>query len=484
MTIVVGGLLIMKVLIIGNGFDLAHCMPTKYTAFLCCAKKFYEYNNNTLMHADFGRFFAEKLKKHNLYSEFCEYEDNAWFVYLLNKKNEHELMGESWIDLEKEICKVISELEEVDFKENWPGAFFNERNRYQDLGNKFQKDKGDDWPSYEKHGIAISEFLFDELLKFVRAFEIYCVCLINSSVESYAKKHNLQSISNEMLKLKIDIINELYLNKEDAQMSHEEELLKYKTLQMKYTEQELVQLYAMNSKLSDLKVAEEKAITAYNEAVDRSNELARQHNSYCLMHFTFLYNCHYVLSFNYTKTFEFLYGNKTTRYCYIHGKAQEKTGNTNMVLGIEETLEGDDKNERFIFAKFKKYFQRIENGTGSEYKDWIRRMTENADQSHEIYILGHSLDVTDHEVLREFFNIKGDSVNTRITILYHDELSKTRLIEKTIKMIGKDELIRRVHGSDWTIRFMNQYDEELSIMQSSQKLSHSPCEDFWKVFEE
>ena len=237
----------------------------------------------------------------------------------------------------------------------------------------------------------------------------------------------------------------------------------------------------MATRPSALKLTQEETAKAYDDAFNRARDLATQHNIFSLMNCDFLHNCHFVLSFNYTNTFEALYGNQSTEYCYIHGKAQKKAGHTNMIFGVNETLNNGNENKHFVFAKFKKYFQRIVNGTGSEYKDWIKNIASDAHQSHEIYILGHSLDITDHEVLREFFDTKGNKVTVRITILYHDGLSKIRAIEKTIEMIGKDELIRRVHGGDWTIRFKNQYDAELSIMQNLNTLKSSPSADFWRA---
>jgi len=180
------------------------------------------------------------------------------------------------------------------------------------------------------------------------------------------------------------------------------------------------------------------------------------------------YDC--VLSFNYTNTFQLLYENHDTKYCFIHGKAQTKAENTDMILGIEETLEENEEDMNLLFAKFKKYFQRIFYKTGSEYKDWIKviqRPQENT--KHEIYIVGHSLGKTDHEVLNEFFSVSSD---VRITIFYHDEESKINVIKRTVEMIGKDELIRRVHGTDWSIRFVDQYDEKDGILR---RLNEDEC---------
>jgi hypothetical protein len=164
----------------------------------------------------------------------------------------------------------------------------------------------------------------------------------------------------------------------------------------------------------------------------------------------------YVLSFNYTDTYEGFYAReKVPEYCYIHGKAQRDIYKTNMVLGIDEYLDKDKQNSDFAFVEFKKYYQRIVKKTGSEYSDWLKQ-----DGPFEIYILGHSLGETDHDILREFF----EHENAKITVCYHDEDHERSVIENTIKILnhdnknGREELIRRVHGSDWSIRFVDQYD--------------------------
>lgn len=47
-----------------------------------------------------------------------------------------------------------------------------------------------------------------------------------------------------------------------------------------------------------------------------------------------------------------------------------------MVLGIDEYLKGDEKNENTEFIEFKKYFQRIHKETRSLYKLWLNKMEE------------------------------------------------------------------------------------------------------------
>jgi hypothetical protein len=166
-----------------------------------------------------------------------------------------------------------------------------------------------------------------------------------------------------------------------------------------------------------------------------------------------------VLSFNYTNTYEELYGDETTQYCYIHGKAQADVGKTNMILGIDDTLSSGDESKNFAFVKFKKYYQRVFNKTGSEYRDWIALISDSeiGHRDNEIFIVGHSLGATDHDVLREFFNLGKVA---RINVMYFDECSKINAIERTIEIIGKEALIDRVHGLGANIRFIDQYEEQ------------------------
>ena len=99
-----------------------------------------------------------------------------------------------------------------------------------------------------------------------------------------------------------------------------------------------------------------------------------------------------VLSFNYTNTYERFYGNKKTKYCYIHGKAQDDRTKTNLIFGIDDNLKQGQENQNFEWARFKKYFQRIILKTGSEYKDWLLPDPNNKNSINYAYIVGHSLE--------------------------------------------------------------------------------------------
>lgn len=163
---------------------------------------------------------------------------------------------------------------------------------------------------------------------------------------------------------------------------------------------------------------------------------------------------------------------------YIHGKADmnNTVESNNMVLGIDEYLDDDRKNIDVDFIAFKKFYQRIHKETGCKYKEWvdiIKGEWENATEEnkakirrciskgelenkriHRLYIFGHSLDVTDKDILRDL--ILHDNVHT--TIFYPDKEELGRKIANLVKVIGQDELIKRTGGSTKTIEFKLQQD--------------------------
>ena len=83
----------------------------------------------------------------------------------------------------------------------------------------------------------------------------------------------------------------------------------------------------------------------------------------------------------------------------------------------------------------------------------LKQLNENPPR-HNLYIFGHSLDVTDKDILRDL--ILNDNVYT--TIFYHDKDTMGQQIANLVKVIGQDELIRRTGGSEKTIEFKKQQD--------------------------
>lgn len=156
----------------------------------------------------------------------------------------------------------------------------------------------------------------------------------------------------------------------------------------------------------------------------------------------------YLLSFNYTHTFNRTYSTGAEKIQdndieFIHGEA----GRNNLILGTEETLAEKRSSQDVSCICFKKYFQRIYERTGLKYKDWISR----AGNRKRVCIFGHSLDITDRDVLG--FIITHNNSKS-IEIYYYSEEHYRQEIENLVKVIGKDTLIQAV--GERKIQFIDQ----------------------------
>ena len=85
-------------------------------------------------------------------------------------------------------------------------------------------------------------------------------------------------------------------------------------------------------------------------------------------------------------------------------------------------------------------------------KATVNKLKKQYLNKHHVYIFGHSLDVTDKDILRDL--ILNDNVHT--TIFYHDKDTMGQQIANLVKVIGQKELIRRAGGKDKLIEFKPQ----------------------------
>lgn len=144
----------------------------------------------------------------------------------------------------------------------------------------------------------------------------------------------------------------------------------------------------------------------------------------------------YVVNFNYTNVYEKLYQReRDIPVFHIHGIAKEQ----NIVLGVN--ADADDELEQLDtrFIKFKKYFQRLEGGTDLAYAQILEiydQMTIMGAEK-ELYFVGHSLDVTDEDIIKELIE-RSDSVE----IYYHSKQALTDYITNLVKLFGKREMIQ------------------------------------------
>lgn len=277
----------MKILLIGNGFDLEHKLPTSYKDFLRFCKTIeciYDYNGAE-SEENFQRHYLnawrindsvkdallELFNNRNVSGEFREenekvikittknvladeaYEcirNNSWLKYFHKRASQ---LGENWVDFETEISKVIQALDAGRFQLSCGGRMSNVEQHEQEIQMELLKCVRGSLKEYYNSTEGIDDLvrlLNDELNRLIRALEIYITAFVSS----------------------IEILNT------------------------------------------------SPDITALNP--DR------------------------ILSFNYSDTYQRVYGsNIDIEYDYIHGKAERNhtIESCNMVLGIDEYLKNDRK---------------------------------------------------------------------------------------------------------------------------------------------
>ena len=412
----------MNILVIGNGFDIAHGLPTSYREFLeFCkrAKRIFTYNRvsfeayqkknienwhmndaikNKLLSAFKNRTPKEdEANIHNVVTPnkllnelYTHIDNNAWLQYFWKCQS---YIGENWIDFEAEISKIIQALDAI----------------------KFQI----------KSGSSIDTIEFNDAKLVIAIWE-----------NSDKKRQNVFENTNSIDKFSEYLLREL------------ERLTR------------ALDIYIAGF-IQDIKV------TAKSADIEQLNP-------------------NRILSFNYSDTYERIYGSKKNIiYDYIHGKADihKDIATCNMVLGINEYLDDGHKNSDLDFLPFKKYYQRIYKKTGNEYLNWVNQMESDWDnlnpieqfriqssisrnhypdtiqdkKIHQLSIFGHSLDKTDGDILQRL--ILNNNVKTNI--FYHreyenDKRELKRKITNLVKIIGQDELIRRTGGITRTIEFIPQ----------------------------
>lgn len=198
----------MNILVIGNGFDLAHGLPTKYGDFLNFVKAF---QNSDDLSDDpkngFYKYFTNiKNDRLNLYQELDELTtDNCWLRYFIRIYEDRANNGkEGWIDFECEISSIIQTLDAArltlneEFKEGKETAHMKQwqLNILCPILNVDGKIQDYRVREFTKISIeTIKYHLYDDLNKLIRCLEIYL-----SDFISFDKANAIKDI----IDLKID----------------------------------------------------------------------------------------------------------------------------------------------------------------------------------------------------------------------------------------------------------------------------------------
>ena len=375
-----------KILILGNGFDLAHFLPTKYDHFIHAMRNVENYDKDTPMTfqelytdliSDENYFFENTIKLYKTeeatlpLEEVKELQDdlnkNGWFQYF---KSYIDSGIETWIDFENEmevvlsaVCYIISEIE-----------------------------KNVKHLNYSSDNIFLSNKMFDKDVKRKYPF-------INNLLEKFSitDKHSIHA---------------------ETEIVFDKNFIKYYSGQpidicasslLKHLEEDLMGFIEVFSEyISFIDKLEVKNTPRKPEVFKKDLDA--------------------IYSFNYSSTIERLYSH--TNINFIHGKAG-KNSNKKIVLGISEL-----QNQILIDNKaygFVKYYQKLINNTDYQFLKPKSLITEIEDRKVknesfefwypiEIYIWGHSLDSSDSDYVHEIFSFNNGIENSiRVIVYYYDK---------------------------------------------------------------
>ena len=368
----------MNILVIGNGFDVAHGLPTKYQRFLgfvyyfgLYAKGFnindvldYEHKNNSKYYIKYFEKLKDEIKKE--YTDLIN--NNILFEHFTNVYKEKLKNKQNWIDFEAEISNVIQELDRI-------------RKHLLDLKSQDSINSVAKIHTEYRIIVNLNEYLQENCGRFDGFnFTLQRVAMIKNIL-----LNDLNSLTRCL---------ELYLT----------DFIEYDKCKK-------------NKLISDI-------------------------------------DADFLLNFNYTDTYLKTYVESkrhgsfvTNKTNYIHGRAKKENTieNCDLVLGIEEYLEGDDRNKDNEYIEFKKFYQRIFKGTGSKYKTWLNR---NKDERIFTYIFGHSIATTDGDIIKNLIE-----ASYKTTIYYHSKDALHDIILNLVQIIGVEELITRTSDDSRSIIF-------------------------------
>ncbi|WP_419749282.1 AbiH family protein [Terrisporobacter petrolearius] len=357
-----------NILVIGNGFDLYHGFPTKYSDFI----------------------------------NFIKLWDDFYSKYTKNISNKEHMANPKYIDLTSYNINKETMLKLADY--------YNIYNKTKlDTFDKLIKDN--DWINYfkdvcsETKGWIDFEGEIETIIKCIQYLFIKCIDP-NSDINRPEKFNNIFTTPQEYFNKTLTYYNPgLYgfilrpVGSELSNIDYNKKII-LKTLKKQLDDLiDCLNIYLLEfvSKMKPNKQAED----------------IKNINPFC------------IISFNYTNTFKEIYKGYHIIH-YIHGKIGDEN---NMVLGMKD----DNMNDDIDFVYFYKYFQRIQKKTGVDYNKWL------SEGSNNIYILGHSLDSTDKDVLTKIITSKNTK---QVTLFYRHQKEMEKFIINLLKLFSRDDVIK------------------------------------------
>lgn len=431
----------MNILIVGNGFDLSHYLPTKYDHFMDVMSEIegkntggkvpdltihtvkewmdllddmferkkdepplnYQMNFDELFSKTRDPNFIEKTKEFYLTdSILLSAQDvikaqyrlslNCWYQYFKNHVEEIK----TWIDFEQKIdecLQVVNNLFEINNK-NY------EKQGWQNLAIRHDRKNEESFMFLSKKNCEILNFFglvqnlhdLEQDADFSQYSDLGASYVINKCyLYSNDANHNLNYQ---------DIIHKLYLELEEFI--------------------DIFNFYLIEIVDNFIPVEQLEIVHSDFDFINK------------------------IYSFNYTNTYEKFYG-KTKDIEFLHGSSGETQ---NIVLGISE-LHAESLKKLKAYG-FTKYHQKLLKQTDYLFLDDSTDLVQEICSSSNyldsgtpfnFYIWGHSLDSSDEQYIRELFSFnKGSDQNVRVIILYFNKQANFELLANLLHVLGKEKV--------------------------------------------
>ena len=437
----------MNILIVGNGFDLSHYLPTKYDHFMVAmgAIENWDIANGEMSFDDLFRSLYEKedyffgytkamyktdeikisIEKINELQK--QLKENVWYQYF----SDHVREVKTWIDFETKIKDALITI----------SHFFDAIENYQKENNFLN------WQflsalENKKHDFILSQ-------KKIRILELFNLLEVkysfyNNSTDvlseevSYADNWNSKNSS-----FPSNLIKE-YKGYNEFLFSEASKNIHNALKEMKFLFSYYIELISFNSLSLGF-------LSPFENTIDR------------------------IYSFNYTSTFQNIY-NDASQFYYLHGRVNEVGGiNSKIILGISD-LEVDLL-KKYDFWGFTKYHQKLLFKTDYQFVDefknikfeikeknnlirdyWMARISNGAGSIDHIInetrrnhdenalnlsflIWGHSLDVSDETYIKDIFSFNDDfDQGVRVIVYYFNESSNFDLLANLIYILKKEKV--------------------------------------------
>lgn len=429
-----------RILILGNGFDLAHFLPTKYEHFITamCVVEDAPSDKSLLFDNIFHELLISKDFFLNKTKEIYKTEDvsisienliilkemlskNGWFQYF---KDYLDSGIDTWIDFENEINNVLN-------------IVCNILSKNSDINEIIDK-------NYHTKGISlIDEKFFDNfnvnknhylnlLLKFNILFETYIIDNRDGLIEVEKNEFDSVVIGNIFEQASID--NGI-LSKSKRIRLENDFVKRYKG------EMTGIHVYRVIEKMNDDLLDFISIFSTYIELVEELVPRYKLEIPKVVQD-----KLESIYSFNYSSTIENFYGMcnipRLPPVAFLHGKAGKENTIVLGVADLESQLLKDEKAYAFV-----KYYQKLINDTNYHfllYNSDLNKIEENNKgnssywnvQPYEIYIWGHSLDSSDSDYIKEIFSFnKGGKASIHLIIYYFP--SQHAQLANLIYIMGK-----------------------------------------------